>query len=82
MTIVHLSSRVPLRYFPSRSVYITSCRCWRRREFVDLNPGGREMKGTLNFPDDWTLDSQFTEIGEALVAEDGLVHPDNPFESK
>ena len=76
-TVAHLSSRVPLLHFPSRLVYIAPCRCWRLQEFVDLNPRGWEIKGTLNVPDDWTLDFQFTEIGEALVAKDGLIHPND-----
>ena len=74
--IAHLSCHVPLRHFPSKLVYVASCRCWRLQQFVDMNPGGAEIKGTLYFPD------EFTGIGEALVARDGLIHPDRPCESK
>ena len=81
-TVANLSCRALLLNFPSRLIYVASCRCWRLKKYVDLNPGGEAIKGTLNFPDTWTLKSEFTEIGEVLVAEDGLIHPDDLCESK
>lgn len=81
-TVVNLSCRAPLLHFPSRLVYVASCVCWRLQKYVDLNTGAEAIKGTLNLHDTWTLESEFTEIGEALVAEDGLIHPDDPCESK
>ena len=77
-TVAHLSCRVPLLHFPSRLIYVAGCRYWRLQKYVDLNPEGREIKGTLNYHDHWTLEFELTEIGEALVAKDGLIHPNNP----
>lgn len=77
--VAYLSSRgMPLLRFPSRLVYVVSCRCWTLREYVDLNPGGKNIKGTLNYHDGWHMtSSEFTEIGEAFAANDGLIHPEN-----
>lgn len=78
-TVAHLSCRAPLLHFPSRLVYIAPCRCWKLQEFVDLNPRDWEIKGTLNVPSDYSgnLSDDFTDIGEAFVAKDGLIHPDD-----